>query len=105
MERNETEKKALAEQLKGLRLARRDMVKAAAAQAGGHNKAIRAIRSQLQDAPKTVPEIAAAAGLPSAEVLWYLATLKKYGQVLEAEQEGSYFRYRLAEGAPSEEPA
>ncbi|MBW1735731.1 MAG: winged helix-turn-helix domain-containing protein, partial [Deltaproteobacteria bacterium] len=31
-------------------------------------------------------------------VMWYIATMKKFGQVLEADQDGSYFRYGLAEG-------
>jgi DNA-binding IclR family transcriptional regulator len=43
----------------------------------------------------TVPEIAAATGLPVSEVLWYVATLKKYGEILEGPKAGSYFRYRL----------
>ena len=44
-----------------------------------------------------MPEIAAATGLPVSEVLWYVATLKKYGEILEGPKDGSYYRYRLGQ--------
>jgi hypothetical protein len=44
-----------------------------------------------------VPEISKATGIPSDRVLWYLATLKKYGDIIEGDKDGSYFRYVLAE--------
>jgi hypothetical protein len=40
--------------------------------------------------------VAEGTGMPSCKVLWYIATLKKYGEVLEGEKVGSYFRYSLA---------
>jgi hypothetical protein len=102
MQQTEEEQKAEADRLKDLRLARKPTIKAAAARVSAQTKTIKAIKEQLKDAPKTVPEISEAAGLPAVDVLYFLATLKKFGQVLEAEQDGSYFRYRLAEGAISE---
>jgi predicted transcriptional regulator len=47
--------------------------------------------------PKTVPEIAEATGMPSHEVLWYLASFKKYGIVVEDGMCGDYPLYRNAE--------
>jgi DNA-binding IclR family transcriptional regulator len=44
----------------------------------------------------TVPEIASATGLPTEEVLLYVATLKKYGKVAEGAKDGDYFRYEPA---------
>ena len=49
-----------------------------------------------------VPEIAAATGLDPASVLWYLASLKKYGEVAEGAADGSYFRYRLVESGQNQ---
>ncbi len=46
-------------------------------------RAVQAIKARLAGAELTVPEIAAATGLPVSEVLWYVATLKKYGEILE----------------------
>ncbi len=51
----------------------------------------------LQTEPKTVPELAREIELPSHEVLRYVMGMKKYGKVVEAEQVGGYFKYRLME--------
>ena len=61
----------------------------------GQRKEIKAIREQLNEKGATVPEIAGATGIPSAEVMWYLATLKRYGLIVEGEKDGGYFRYAL----------
>jgi predicted Rossmann fold nucleotide-binding protein DprA/Smf involved in DNA uptake len=92
------EKDTQKEAMKRLRQVRKASIKAAAAHVKEQNAAVKAITEQMQDAPKTVPEIAEAANMPSSDVMWYIATLKKYGQVLEVDQEGSYFRYQLAQG-------
>ena len=84
--------------MKALRLERKAWIKTAAAKVKGHNSAIRAIREQLKDTPRTVPEIAEGAGLMSSEVMWYVASMKKFGEILEADQDDSYFRYELAGG-------
>jgi predicted transcriptional regulator len=55
-----------------------------------------AICRAIGDASRTVPEIAAAIGKPTHEVLWFLAALKKYGIVEEAGMCGDYPRYQLA---------
>jgi predicted ArsR family transcriptional regulator len=50
--------------------------------------------------PLTVPEIAGALGLPSADIHWWLMGLVRYNQVSageKADDEG-YYRYALIEG-------
>jgi hypothetical protein len=90
------------EPLTSLREAREELIKKATARMKEQRRQIRAIREQLAGGPRTVPEIAAATGLGSAEVLWFVAALKKYGEVLEDAKDGSYFRYRLAARAGAE---
>ena len=88
--------------MKALRKERKAWIKAAAAKVKGHNKALRAIREQLKETPRTVPEIAEGAGLTSSEVMWYVASMKKFGEILEADQDDSYFRYQLAAGGETD---
>ncbi len=51
----------------------------------------------LRDAPKTVPEVAAAVNLPAHEVLWYMASFKKYGLIVEKGMCADYPLYQKAE--------
>jgi len=81
--------------MKQLREARRVWVENARQSTKTQNQIISQIKTQLADAAKTVPEIAQAAGMPASQVLLYIAGLKKYGQVAEAEKDGDYFKYRL----------
>jgi predicted transcriptional regulator len=53
-----------------------------------------AICQLIRESPKTVPEIADAIGKPAHEVLWFLASLKKYGIVSEAGMCGDYPLYQ-----------
>ncbi len=85
------------EAMKKLRESRKPAIAAATARMKEQKKAMDAIKAALQKGEGTVPVIAAATGLDSASVLWYLATMKKYGEVAEGKAEGSYFRYRLVE--------
>ena len=90
------------EAMKALRQERKAWIKTAAAKVKEHNSALRAIREQLKDMPRTVPEIAEGAGLPSSKVMWYVASMKKFGEILEADQDDSYFRYQLTGGEKKE---
>ena len=85
------------EAMKKLRESRKAIIKLTSARVKENKKAIKAIKEQLRAEARTVPEIAEATGLASAEVLWFIATLKKYGEILEGDKDGSYFRYCLAE--------
>ena len=104
-EANDSRKEAL----KNLKAARKEQIAAATARMKEQRKAVKAIKEHLEGAELTVPEIAAATGLPASEVLWYVATLKKYGEILEGPKDGGYYRYKLgqapapiAEAGPAE---
>ncbi|MCX5890184.1 MAG: winged helix-turn-helix domain-containing protein [Deltaproteobacteria bacterium] len=88
--------------LKKLIAARRPQMIAATARMKEQRRALKAIKEHLAGAELTVPEIAAATGLPVSEVLWYVATLKKYGEILEGTKAGAYFRYRLGQVVAAE---
>lgn len=86
------------EAMKALRESRKAFVKTASAKMKIQKKAIEVIQDHLQEGARTVPEISTATGISTAETLWYVATLKKYGVIKEAEKDGCYFKYELAEG-------
>jgi DNA-binding protein H-NS len=93
------------EALKKLKAARKKQIAAVARRVKEQRRAVQAIKASLAGAELTVPELAAATGLPVSEALWYVATLKKYGEILEGPKAGSYFRYRLGQPpAPETEP-
>jgi DNA-binding IclR family transcriptional regulator len=53
----------------------------------------------LEDGPLTVPELAAAGGLPEVEVMVWLMGLRKYGYVAERDEDGDgHFRYAAVAG-------
>jgi predicted transcriptional regulator len=79
-----------------LRLARKEVIAKVAARVKEQQQAVKALKQSLQAGGKTVPELAQDTGLPASEVLWYLAALKKYGEIAEGAKAGSYFRYTLA---------
>ncbi len=84
------------EAMKRLRESRKKTVEQAAARMKEQKKAIDSIKAELLKTDGTIPELAAATGIPSASVLWFIAALKKYGQVVEGGVDGSYIRYQLA---------
>jgi hypothetical protein len=60
----------------------------------------KAISAALEKGPHTIPEIAAASGLPSRKIMWHLMAMKRYGKIAEAGRAGDYFRYGLKGGQP-----
>jgi predicted transcriptional regulator len=96
MGQNKEDKKAEKEAMNKLRESRKASIQAATSRMKTQKKAIKAIKDQLENHALTVPEIAAATGAAAAETLWYIAALKKYGLVIEAEKDGSYFKYALS---------
>lgn len=96
MGQNKEDKKAEKEAILNLRESRKASIEAATNRMKAQKKAIKTIKEQLENQALTVPEIAAATGAVAAETLWYIAALKKYGQVIETEKEGSYFKYALS---------
>ena len=88
--------------LKKLKAARKVQIAAATARMKEQRLAVKAIKQHLEGAELTVPEIAGATGLPVSDVLYYVASLKKYGEILEGAKAGGYYRYRLAPAAAPE---
>ncbi len=62
---------------------------------------LKLIRQHLGSGPATVPQIAGATGLNPAQVLWYLAAMRKYGQASEGDKQAGYFTYALAADTPA----
>lgn len=55
------------------------------------------IKKCLKDGSKTIPELSKETGLKSDLVLYYVSTMKKFGEISEAGHEKGYFRYSLVE--------
>lgn len=51
----------------------------------------------IREAPKTVPDVADAVGLPTHQVLWHLTAMKKYGIVAENGMCGDFPLYQKVE--------
>ncbi len=95
---NDREKaKERTQMLKELREEHKDTVASTQERLKNQKKIYRDINKIIKDEPKTVPEIAEAAGLETHVVLWNLTVLKKYGNVSEAGMSGEYFLYTSAE--------
>ena len=91
------------EVLKRLRTERQETVAQATARIKTQKKVLKAIRGVLADGPATVPGLAETTGMPSDRVLWFVAAMKKYGEIVEDGKDGSFYRYALAAGAGAAE--
>jgi predicted transcriptional regulator len=60
-----------------------------------HIKLQKRLKQALSDGPKTVPEVSKTTGLSTQDVLWHLMSLKKYGEIIEGEEQDSYVQYAL----------
>lgn len=80
--------------LKDLRSSRRMAIEEASQRMKRLKRNMDSVREALQEGPATVPELSEATGIPTEETLWIVASLKKFGEVTEAEKDGSYFRYK-----------
>jgi len=91
--------KARTKMLANLRKQHRDSVKEAQVLLKEQQSKRKAISRAMQGAPKSVPQIAEASGIPAHEVLYYVAAMKKYGDVVEAglDENYEYYLYRLAQ--------
>lgn len=81
------------EAMQRLRQERRPWIVKAAAEVKRQEKARQAILDFLENISATIPQIAAGTGIPSHQVLWFVATMKKYGVVVEDGQDENYYRY------------
>lgn len=83
--------------LKALREERKQQMPALQARLKEQNQTEKALVALLAEGPKTVPELAEASGLPSQTAFWHLMAMKKYGRVADANLDGDYVRYKLAD--------
>jgi hypothetical protein len=85
----------------------RDQRGAAVDEAVERNKQRQAVRKQvraaLAEGPATVPALAAASGLATKEVLWHVAAMRKYGDLVESGMDGDYCTYSLVADAAGSE--
>ena len=86
-----------AEMLKHLRAEHAETVARTQALLKEQKRVQKEICQFIRENPKTVPEIAEAVGMRSNEVLWYLASYKKYGIVMEEGMCADYPLYRRVE--------
>ena len=86
-----------AEMLKKLRAEHADTVKSTQAVLKEQKRVQREICKFIREAPKSVPEIAEEVGMPANEVLWYVASFRKYGIVVEDGMCEDFPLYRKAE--------
>jgi len=95
-------KKERRELLKRLAAEREQYVKAAREIAKQQAGIYRRLKAELGKEPQTVPALAKAVGLSTDETLFYIAAMRKYGEVVEDEAENGYFKYRLTEHTEAE---
>jgi predicted transcriptional regulator len=98
-----TGQRADRELLARLRNERAAVVKSATEENRLRRAARKKIRAELANGPATVPAIASATGLKSSDVLWHVAAMRKYGQLVEDQKAGDYFTYRLVDGGGESE--
>jgi len=94
---SQAEKISRGEMLKQLRTEHAETVARTQALLKEQKRIQKEICQTIRESAKTVPEIANAIGLPSNEVLWYLASYKKYGIVIEDGMCADYPLYRSVE--------
>ncbi|MBI9083393.1 MAG: hypothetical protein JEZ11_07335 [Desulfobacterales bacterium] len=97
MDQKDDGRKEKKDAMKKLRLDRKTFIEKAAARSKVQKTALKSIKTHLEKGAGTVPEVADATGMPTEEVLWYMAALKKYGEIGESGKDGGYFRYTLIE--------
>ena len=83
--------------LKQLRQERKVFIDRARKAVKAQNKITKDIKAQLAGEGATVPDIARALKMNTADVLLYVSALRKYGEVVEGPKDGDYFKYRMAE--------
>ena len=62
-----------------------------------YNRMKRAIRQVLEEGPMTIPELAVKLDIDTADVTYYVMSLRKYGFIIAGEQDDmdEYYYYQL----------
>ncbi len=95
MTENDKDKETGKAAMKELRSQRKDLIAKASLTMKTQKKNIKTIKEFLKDKPAIVPDIAKGIDMPKDQTLWYIATMKKYGQIVEGQKEGAFFNYSL----------
>jgi DNA-directed RNA polymerase specialized sigma subunit len=90
------------EALKELRKQKKKQIVRVSEKVKTDKKNIKAIKEYLKNRKATVPEIAETLGMLKEKALWYVMALKKYGEIMEAEKDGDFFRYFLKQKEKAE---
>jgi hypothetical protein len=85
------------EMLKRLREQHAATVERTQALLKGQKRVQQEICKAIRESAMSVPDIAAAVGMPTQEVLWYVASFKKYGLLVEKGMCADYPLYQKAE--------
>lgn len=93
-DQDKEEKKAA---MKKLRAERKTLIVAASSKMKAQKKDIKAIKEFLKGKELTIPDIAEGISMSKDKTLWYLASLKKYGDIIEGPKDGAFFKYFLNE--------
>jgi DNA-binding ferritin-like protein len=88
-------KTRIKETLKTLRAERAEKLKTVQARLKDITALRNKVRKALKDDPQTIPSLAASIGETTDRTLWMIMEMRNYGQVVEDEQDGDYFKYRL----------
>jgi len=91
--------------MKKLRVQRKSIITQASATMKKQKKEMTAIKDFLKVQAATIPDIAAGIDMPTDKTLWYMATMKKYGQIVEGQKQGAFFLYSLNEPQKTQEKA
>lgn len=83
------------ERLKELRQKRASIIEEVHKKLKEQQNTVSSIKKAIQNKELTVPEISSETKIPSSKVVWYLMTLKAYGEIEEGLKDGNYFRYRM----------
>jgi len=99
MDKNKSAKpdKGNKEKLKALREERKELIAKSRELFKKQNNETGLIKKGLKKGKNTIPELAEETGLKSDLILYYLSTMKKYGEVEETGHSEGYFKYALVD--------
>ena len=84
------------EAIKQLREKRAVAIERSKANVKEHARKMKLIKDCIKGEGKTVPMIAEKTKIDPSEVLFYISTMKKYGEAVEGPKDGSFFTYQSA---------
>ena len=97
MKESKEDAKKRTEFLAGLRKQHKERVKIAQEMLKEQQAVRKTLKRAMRGGPHSVPQLAIYTDIPTDEVLWHIASMKKYGQVEEAgmDEDYEYYQYVL----------